>query len=437
MSTTLLARIRELNERKISISRIAKVLQSSSTTIRRIMRGYNIEPAIKPRPKLVNWHHVAQHIIDEDIAFLKSINAIPTPKRHLYYRHIELGLYKKSNSNYQTLCSVTAEQTRGCDSTYTRKTRYPRIKNDNVFIDETKSPLGLDEYDVDEGPIEPTAAVPPQDHIEVAKDAIQRCKDEIMGYNGECTPGEEGSDPGIWFGQPKYKEIWTEHTNSQQVLREAAKGWNPYDKRKSVTVIALGGLGSNPDISKNARRLRAHNGNHPDQKIIIDYYGDFDSTGDFIARRLERILRWYGVQNFEVKRIAVTAEQIRTHDLIEDPEYSPGKNKDTRFSQFKQNYPDLVTKYGEKFGVQLEAMVTTETRWKVFCKLVQKSILDDWDEDVWLNNRPNEEYDYEANGEEEPENIDPNDVRPEMIRIVTEAFQPGWEKKFSDEEDGV
>jgi hypothetical protein len=441
--TAALSRIIELNNNKVSIGGIAKKFNTSKPKIRRIMRKHGIIPAIKPRPKIVDWHYVAQHIIDDDIPFLKQINAIPTAKRHLYYRHIEIGLYKKSENNYQQLCSITAEQTRGCDSTYTKKTKYPRI-NEDVFIDETKKPVGLDEYDVDEEPVEPTAAEPPEDPVEAAKGAIQECKNKIMGYTGECTPGEDGSDPGIWYGQQKIKEIWTEHTNSQQVLHQAAKGWNKYDKQKSVTVIALGGLGSNSDIAKNARRLRTHNKKHPDQKIIIDYYGDFDSTGDFIASKLERILRYYGVRNFEINRVAITANQIRNQDLIEDPEYNQGKNLDSRFQQFKRNYPDLVAKYGEKFGVQLEAMITTETRWKVFCKLVQTSILDDWDGDVWLNNRSDEQYDYEANGEEEPEDIDVDNepyedtdmtIRKKMIDMASEAFKPGWEKDYNNDED--
>jgi hypothetical protein len=400
------------------------------------MKEHGIEPAIKARPKIVDWHNVAQHIIDHDIPFLKSINAIPMAKRHLYYRHIEVGLYKKSSNNYQNLCSITAEMTRGCDSTYIKKTTFPRISEQDIFIDESKHPIGLDQYDADEEPIEPTAKEPPEDGIEVAKNTIRECKEKIMGYTGECKPGEESSDPGLWYVQPKHKELWTEHTNSQQYLHEAAKGWNEYNEKASVIIVALGGLGSNPDISKNAKRLRTYNRNHPDQEIIIDYYGDFDSTGDFIAAKLERILRWYGVKNFKVNPVAITAEQVRTGDFIEDPEYSPEKNKDSRFAQFKKKYPDLVAKYGEKFGVQLEAMVTTEKRWKNFCKLVQSSIRGDWDEDTWLDNRPPEEYDYVANNEEEPEDIDPDNeyfedtnltIREKMISVATEAFKPGWE----------
>ena len=45
-----------------------------------------------------------------------------------------------------------------------------------------------------------------------------------------------------------------------------------------------------------------------------------------------------------------------------------------------------------------------------------------------IENCPDEEYDYDANEQEEPEDIDPDEARPKMIRIVTEAFKLGWEK---------
>ena len=54
----------------------------------------------------------------------------------------------------------------------------------------------------------------------------------------------------------------------------------------------------------------------------------------------------------------------------------------------------------------------------------------------------NEEYDYEANEEEEPENIDPDNelygdtqitIREKMLKTTTEAFKPGWWKEEEEE----
>jgi hypothetical protein len=64
-----------------------------------------------------------------------------------------------------------------------------------------------------------------------------------------------------------------------------------------------------------------------------------------------------------------------------------------------------------------------------------------WDESVYDENCPPEKYDYEANGEVEPENIDPDSVpewsedgltyRQKMFKITTEEFKEGWWEKFS------
>ena len=49
----------------------------------------------------------------------------------------------------------------------------------------------------------------------------------------------------------------------------------------------------------------------------------------------ERSFIWNGVE-FELRRIAVTPEQIQDYDLIEDPEYDPEKT----FSS-KQRLPQM------------------------------------------------------------------------------------------------
>jgi hypothetical protein len=78
--------------------------------------------------------------------------------------------------------------------------------------------------------------------------------------------------------------------------------------------------------------------------------------------------------------------------------------------------------------VQLEAMTTTDERLDAFKELVENTIEEDWDEDVYCENCPPEEYDYDENGEEEPEEVDPDDVIPDMITEITSAFHAGWEK---------
>jgi hypothetical protein len=76
-------------------------------------------------------------------------------------------------------------------------------------------------------------------------------------------------------------------------------------------------------------------------------------------------------------------------------------------------------------------------RLSIFKKILQDAIDAEWDEDIYYNNCPPEKYDYEAKGEEEPQNIDPDSVpddskdglttREKMYKKITEAFYPGWE----------
>jgi hypothetical protein len=57
----------------------------------------------------------------------------------------------------------------------------------------------------------------------------------------------------------------------------------------------------------------------------------------------------------------------------------------------------------------LEAFLTTNERLDIFKKLVQDSIDEYWNEDIYNENCPDEEYDYESAGEEEPQDVDIDD----------------------------
>jgi len=135
------------------------------------------------------------------------------------------------------------------------------------------------------------------------------------------------------------------------------------------------------------------------EKVVILYFGDLDSSGDFMDEMIANALKFYGVENFEVIRVAITEKQMLEHHLITDPEKTmKGKNKNRLFPRFKAKYPELIREYGEKFGIQLEAFLTTDKKLKAFKKIVQDSIDKYWKEDIWVENCPPEQYDYKAAG---------------------------------------
>ena len=105
----------------------------------------------------------------------------------------------------------------------------------------------------------------------------------------------------------------------------------------------------------------------------------------------------------EVRRVAITPEQVKKYNLT---------------------------------GFQLEAFMTTTARLKIFKQIVQDEIDECWDENIYTENCPDEEYDYEANGIEEPEDIDIDNefyddteetYREMMIRRVQKHSNPGWD----------
>ena len=79
-------------------------------------------------------------------------------------------------------------------------------------------------------------------------------------------------------------------------------------------------------------------------KIIIFYFGDLDSTGDWIDEYLKNTLEFYGLRlhkDIEFIRVVVTPEQVEEYDLVENPEYNTEKNKDTRYKRFAEKYQFL------------------------------------------------------------------------------------------------
>ena len=72
-----------------------------------------------------------------------------------------------------------------------------------------------------------------------------------------------------------------------------------------------------------------------------------------------------------------------------------------------------------------------------FKKILLDAIDAEWAEDVYYHNCSSKKYDYEAEDEEEPQDIDPDSVpddskdgltiREKMYKRITEAFYPGWE----------
>ena len=375
----------------------------------------------------------------EELSFYIKQELVPTARK-MGYRLIELAVAAKkegkyliglglpdlpdpTDKNYQKekkrffddFYKDSAEARRGVDNTYTKTGRFPKLPID-CFRDDNREAIGDTAM---WEPSEPTADEPPEDPFEVAEDAILQCKNAILNYDGLCYEGEDGVNPGRWYKQPIYCEVWCESEAIQPDLLKFQHG-------RYVIVAASRGFPSTPFIYESCKRLKETAEKYDwIEKIVILYFGDSDKSGNYIRRNIERGLKWYQGSSKDL-RIPVEVE--------------------LRLVAIK---PDQVKKF-KLTGYQLEAFMTTEARLKVFKKILLDAINGCFDNNIYLENCPDEKYDYEANGEEEPTDIDPDEpdpddsdsdltIRQKMAQKITDAFVTGWLslslKKVNDDLD--
>ena len=404
-------KILELNKAGKTAGQISRTCNIPSTTVSRDLKwlkeqGFKLNDNSKTYFENNKWYKIIERT-NKELDFYGERGIDPT-LRKMTYRLIELGVLQKKD--YGTFSKKTAEARRGVDSEYAKITKLPRLPID-CFRDDKRVVIG--QTDVDDRPVYPTPAEPPVDPDYYITNAISQLKQAPGDYDGtRQTEGEEGKPCGRWYRQPNYVEIWVESETLRQDLLKFQEGRNVY-------VAASGGQISTPYMYRNCKRIRdtVVKRRHI-KKVVILYFNDYDKAGEYIARNQERGLEWYihtyfGLKDIEVefKRIAVTEEQIKKYKLIENPE--------------------------KKHNVQLEAFLTNDTRLRIFKKILQDAIDAEWAEDIYYNNCPSKKYNYDALGEEEPQDIDPDSVpddsedgltiREKMFKKITEAFYQGWE----------
>jgi hypothetical protein len=357
-----------------------------------------------PYGKERKWYKVIERT-GQELPFYERQGLVPSARK-MYYRLIELGVLTKSESNANTFYNLSAEARRGVDSTYTKLTDLPKLPID-CFRDDKRKTLG--DTDMSE-PSDPTPDEPPADPIEITKDAIEECKHRILHYDGSCIAGDEGIEPGRWYKQPTLPYIICE---SDAIQPDLVK----FQEDRAVYVGATGGTPSTPFLYETCKRLKELAEEYDwIEEIVILYFGDSDKAGQDIRRNVENALEWYQGKSeefeipvpVELRLVAITPEQVKKFKLK---------------------------------GYQLEAFLTTEKRLKDFKEIVLQAIDDCWDQDIFDENCPEDGYDYEGNGIDEPEDIDPDNqyyedteitIREKMINMATEAFQPGWEQELKD-----
>jgi hypothetical protein len=129
----------------------------------------------------------------------------------------------------------------------------------------------------------------------------------------------------LWQSQPKRVEVWSEKGTVRGVI------W-PVLAKLGVPFLVLHGFNSATCMWNSSQQNLGD-----DRPLVALYIGDWDPSGlcmtevDIPAR-----LRDYGGNHVELKRIALTAEQIQTLRPFD----VESKKRDPRYKWFKQNYGD-------------------------------------------------------------------------------------------------
>ncbi len=160
----------------------------------------------------------------------------------------------------------------------------------------------------------------------------------------------------MWEEQPVYVLISLEKDALSRLVSRVA---NQY----SVRTFPTRGYPSFSYVQIMANYMQTRLAGKP---TVLLYFGDFDPSGVDIERDLEDRLSRYGAKDFKVKRIALTAEQIRQYDLPP----MPVKRSDARAESFMATHGDR--------SVELDALDPN-----LLQEVVEKAILENIDVRKW------------------------------------------------------
>lgn len=134
----------------------------------------------------------------------------------------------------------------------------------------------------------------------------------------------------VWSTQPGYIETWLEKDALSGIFEDIQR---PY----GVTLNVGRGYDGWDSIRNAAGRMGNGDG------VTILYFGDFDPSGEDMARSLAERLSFFGCHP-DILKVALTADDITRHNLPPDP----AKRTDTRSA-------DFIVKHGD-VSVELDAL---------------------------------------------------------------------------------
>lgn len=158
-----------------------------------------------------------------------------------------------------------------------------------------------------------------------------------------------------WAGQPCYLEVWCEKDAVAGVLQ-------PITEAFEVTLYPCRGYNSYSALREAGQRFRASG-----KPNVILYLGDFDPSGQDMARDIvDRLRRDFGAQ-VNLQLLALTSDQVEANQLPP----APAKRQDTRAAAF-------IAQHGDR-AVELDALPPD-----VLQELVREGIGRYWDKSAFL-----------------------------------------------------
>jgi len=217
---------------------------------------------------------VKYDVLVERVNQILASYTMPLTLRQVYYRLVAAGLIANTRSNYNQLSSqlVTARESGDID--------------DTRIVDRSRR-------------IEDVSFDTPESFIEACRATLER--QYIRRF---------------WNSQPVYCEIWVEKDALSQVVAEAVYPYN--------TIVAPSRGYSSYSYLREATERISHYCNGSKSAVVL-HLADHDPSGIDMSRDLQdRLNRYCG--GVEVKRIALTYDQVVRYDLIPNP----AKIADTR-----------------------------------------------------------------------------------------------------------
>lgn len=165
-----------------------------------------------------------------------------------------------------------------------------------------------------------------------------------------------------WYDQPAYVEVWVEKQALQGIFESALSG-------TGVPLQVCKGYPSLSILNAAAARFQEKRDNGV-ERLIIQYFGDFDPSGEDIPRSIEENLASdFGI-NVKVRKLALTPAQIEYYQLPPDP----AKMTDSRTARF-------IADTGSEDVVELDALNP-----KVLKGMVEKAAYEFFDTDIASEN---------------------------------------------------